>query len=283
MKSKAFFFSLFIVASICFVIGFSLKAQTPVDGLKLWFLNVGQGDSILIDNRGFDILVDGGPDDMVLKRLATAMGLDKEIELVIVTHNDADHLKGIDSVLQHYKVDKIWVTGATHTTQTYADFVRLIKEKNTPVENVKAGNTFEKNGLNGVVIYPFNVLVGQTPDKQNSDAIVTYWQYGSESFLLTDDVEEANEQEMLGRGVVKPADILKVAHHGSNSSSSVDFLKVVKPKVAIISVGKNSYGHPSQAIIDRLKQFGAEVLRTDQQGTIRFIISQTSYSYQTNL
>ena len=283
MKTKAFWFSLLVVALIFFIFGFGLKADKPIDGLKLWFLNVGQGDSILIDNKGYQILVDGGPDETVTKRLGTAMGLDKNIELVIVTHNDSDHLKGVVDVLQHYQVNKVWISGATHTTQTYAAFVRLIKEKNIPVETVKAGNIFNENGLSGIVIYPFDVLVGQSAAKQNNDAIVTYWQYGSESFLLTDDIEEANELEMLGRGVVKPADILKVAHHGSNSSSTVDFLKVVKPKVAVISVGKNSYGHPHQVILDRLKQIGAEILRTDQQGTIRFIISKTSYSYQTNL
>lgn len=256
------------------------------DDLRLWFFDVGQGDSILIDTPTHEqILVDGGPDETVLQRLSQALPLtDKEINLVIVTHDDADHLSGINQVLQHYKVDDIWVSGAIDTTKTYQTFIQLVKDKNIPIENVAAGKTISFGGLTGITLYPFQNYAGAFPSAQNDAMVVTYWQYGQETFLLSGDVQSENELEMMRHNVVRPAKILKIAHHGSTTSSSESFLKAVKPDFAVISVGANNkYGHPAPSIIERLKSLNIPVLRTDQNGTIRFSIWPDHLDYKTNL
>lgn len=254
--------------------------------LRLWILDVGQGDSILIDTPDHhQILVDGGPDSTVLQRLSQALPLaDKEIDLIILTHNDADHLSGLNDVIQHYTVDKIWLTGAIHTTQTYQKFISLITEKHIPTEKILAGSTVSFGLLQGIAIGPFKNYDGVTPDPQNIANIVTMWQYGNETFLLTGDAEEPLEQEMIARHVLRPVDILKVGHHGSKTSTSEAFLKATTPKIAVISVGRNNkYGHPTQSILDRLRSFNIPVLRTDENGTIRFSIWPDHYSYKTGL
>ncbi|MCR4277821.1 MAG: MBL fold metallo-hydrolase [Candidatus Berkelbacteria bacterium] len=254
--------------------------------LHLWILDIGQGDSILIDTPEHQqILVDGGRGSAVLSELSKTLPLtDKEIDLVISTHDDADHMGGLNEVLKHYKVDKIWLTGAVGTTKTYLTFLSLIAEKHIPTEKIMAGSKISFGSLQGIVISPLQNYDGITPESQNATSVVMFWQYGSETFLLTGDAETPQEQEMIARGVLRHANILKVSHHGSHTASSEEFLKIVNPEITAISVGKgNSYGHPHQEILDRLKNLNIPVLRTDQDGAVRFDITLNSYSYKTGL
>ncbi len=273
---------LVLAALTLFGVGF--QAQESGDGsLKLWVLDVGQGDAILIDTPDhYQILIDGGPNEAVLAQLAKALpATDKELDLVISTHNDADHLAGLNEVLRHYKVDKIWVTGAVHPTNTYRTFLALISKMQIPTETVLAGKTLEIGGLKGIVISPFESLVGVTPTRSNAAGIVTYWQYNKITWLLTADVEQAQEQIMLQRGVVRPVEILKIAHHGSKTSSSQEFLAATSPEVAVISAGRNNqYGHPHPSVLERLSRFSGKILRTDELGPIQFSIFPDRYSYQ---
>jgi beta-lactamase superfamily II metal-dependent hydrolase len=263
------------------------QAVENTDGsLHLWILDIGQGDSILIDTPEHQqILVDGGKGSAVLSQLSRALPLtDKEIDLVISTHDDADHMGGLNEVLQHYKVDKVWLTGAVGTTKTYQTFINLLAEKHIPTEKVMAGSKVSFNALQGIVVSPLQSYDGVTPDSQNATSVVTFWQYGSETFLLTGDAEIPQEQAMIVRGVLRHADILKVSHHGSRTASSEEFLKVVSPKIAAISVGKgNTYGHPHQEVIERLKNLNIPTLRTDLDGAIRFDITDSTFSYKTGL
>jgi len=275
-----------VLAAIVFGFSFYQASEQPSDHLRLWFFDIGQGDSIMIDTPNHQqILVDGGPNSSILQQLGKALPLtDKEIDLVISTHNDADHLAGLNSVLEHYKVDKIWLTGAIHTTQTYQKFRQLIEEKNIPTEIVKAGAKIQFDSLSGVVISPFESYNGLLPDAQNASGIVTFWQYGAETILLTADVDSDQEAEMIDKNVLQPTTILKVAHHGSKTSTSEDFLRVVQPKIAVISVGRNNrYGHPTEETLARLNKFLIPTLRTDQRRTIRFDITENQFSYKTNL
>jgi len=254
--------------------------------LRLWVFDVGQGDSILFDTSdGHQILIDGGPNSTILSRLSKAMPLtDKEIDLVIISHNHADHLSGINSVLERYKVDKIWISGAIYDTQTYKKFASLVAEKQIKTETVTAGKTFSVGGLTGIAIFPLANLAGEQPENPHSASVVTFWQYGQTTALLTGDAESEQESEMMARGIVKHADILKVGHHGSQTSSSVPFLQAVTPKIAVISAGQNNrYGHPHQITLEHLTQLGVPILRTDQAGTIRFDISPAGYAYKTGL
>lgn len=248
------------------------RAEESRDNLRAWFFDVGQGDSILLDTPDQrQILIDGGPNSSILRELSRALPLDdKEIDLVISTHNDSDHLAGLNEVLKHYKIGKIWLTGAINPTQTFQKFVGLIKEKSISTETVKAGTKVTYGQLAGIVISPFDDFLGIQPSKQNETSIVTFWQFGSQTILLTADIDQNQEQELLSRNVLRPVDILKVTHHGSRTSSSETFLQAVKPKIAIIQVGaKNRYGHPTSVILDRLKSLSIPILRTDQNGTVR--------------
>lgn len=275
-----------ILALITFGRTFLAAERYHEDGsVKLWALNIGQGDAILtVVPGGQEILTDGGPDGTILSELQKAMPPgDKEIELVISTHNDADHLAGLNYVLQQYKVDKVWWTGAVHTTQTYKRFMRLLQEEQIPTEIVIAGSKVSFGDLHGIVISPFESFNGVTPSQQNAAGIVTFWQYGTQTFLLTGDVEAAQEQMMLSRGVIQHADILKVGHHGSHTSSTEAFLNAVTPHIAVISVGKNNrYGHPHQDVLERYQSLKIPVLRTDQQGTVEFSIFPDRFTYATH-
>lgn len=262
---------------------FSAAERERDDSLRLWFLDVGQGDAILIDTPDqHQILIDGGPNSSVLSEISQALPLtDKEIDLVISTHNDADHLSGLNSVLEHYQVNQIWLTGAVHTTQTYQKFLSLIQAKKIPTTMIDGGETIEYGQLKGIAIWPLENWVGRTPSEQNAPGIVTYWQYGQETFLITGDIAAEQEIALVNRGVIRPVEILKVAHHGSKTSSSEVFLRAATPKVAVISVGKNNrYGHPVPLILERLAAFGIPILRTDQDGTILFSLWPDRYSYK---
>lgn len=261
---------------------FTAQERERDDSLRLWFLDVGQGDAILIDTPDqHQILVDGGPDSSVLGEISKALPLtDKEIDLVISTHNDADHLSGLNSVLEHYKVDRVWLTGAVHTTQTYQKFLNLIRTKNIPTTIISGGEKVEYGELQGIAIWPLENWAGRTPSEQNAPGIVTYWQYGQKTFLLTGDVAAEQERAMLSRGALRPVEILKVAHHGSKTSTTPEFLAAVTPKVAVISVGKNNrYGHPTSEVLGRLGALAIPILRTDQSGTIKFSLWPDRYSY----
>ncbi len=267
------------------VIGASqYTAEEGGDHLRVWFFDVGQGDAILLDTpEKQQILIDGGPDASVVGELSRALPLtDKDLDLVIVTHNHSDHLKGINEVLRHYKVDKLWISGAIHTTETYKDMLEIVKAKRIPTEIVVAGSVARYGQLEGVVLHPLESQLGLLPDNQHDADIVTYWQYGQQTLLLTGDAEDEHEQAMLSRGLLRPVTILKVGHHGSRTSSSAAFLRSITPKVAVIQLGQNNrFGHPAQSTIDRLVSLKIPILRTDQVGTIRFSIWPDRTEYAT--
>ncbi len=283
-KNKAIQFVFAVVALLLITFGAAqFQAVERDSSLRLWIFDVGQGDSILFDtNDGQQILIDGGPNNSVLSQLAKALPLtDKEIDLVIVSHNHADHLSGVNAVLEHYKVNLIWISGAEYDSQTYRKFKALVAEKQIKTENITAGKTFNLNGLTGIALYPLESFAARAPDNPHDASLVTFWQYGQTTVLLTGDAENEHEADMLARGIVKHADILKVGHHGSVTSSSLPFLEAVTPKIAVISAGRNNrYGHPHQTILDRLKTLNIPVLRVDQDGSIRCSLTNSGHRCQ---
>ena len=260
----------------------SFNAETKSNNLRLYFFDVGQGDAIFIDTPNhFQVLVDGGPNNKVVSELSRVMPIgDTSLDLVVVSHNHADHINGIIEVLRHYDVGEIWISGAIHTTEGFQKMLELIRDRNVKATVVTAGKTVAQDGLEGIALFPLTDQTGLMPENQHDASVVTYWQYGENSWLLTGDAETEHEAQMLARGLVKPATILKVGHHGSETSSSEAFLQAVQPKYAVISVGTgNRYGHPHQVTLDKLVKFNIPILRTDQSGTIRFDFSLTSYTY----
>ena len=241
--------------------------------LTIAFLDVGQGDSILIRTpQEKNILIDGGPDNSVVFELDKIVpSYDREIDAMILTHPHADHVDGLVDVLKDYKVDEIYYTGVSHTAPDYIEWLKEVREKNIPINIVKKALTLNlEPDLNLEFLYPFDHdFTNEVIDDLNNSSIVNKLIYKNTKFLFTGDAAEAEESEILQSGQDISADVLKVGHHGSKTSTSDAFLKAINPVYAIISVGLgNSFGHPHYRTLSKLNDLGAKVLRTDEKGTI---------------
>ncbi len=258
-----------------------VASQRPDGRLHLWVLDVGQGDAILLRTpRGNTALIDGGPGATPLLN-----GVGKELpfwqrnlNLVVLTHPHDDHLTGLVDLLGRYRVDEVVQTAFTPTTRTQEEWLRTLKDRAVTVYYARSG---EEIGFQGEPDVSLRVLSPATPGAAaelkggglNNTSIVMKLSYGSENILLEGDAQVDAEDEMVRREAPElAAQVLKVGHHGSSTSSSAPFLKQVQPQVAIISVGAgNSYGHPTSQTLQALQKAGAKVLRTDQNGTIEVI------------
>ncbi|MGM1047895.1 MAG: ComEC/Rec2 family competence protein [Bacillota bacterium] len=235
--------------------------------LQVYYLDVGQGDSTLIRTpKGQHVLIDGGDnhkgDDVVdyLKQLGV-----ESLDAVIATHPDADHIGGLDTVIDAIPVKSVYAPRVSHTTNTYKDFLMAVKNRNLKIKSAKAGIELPLDGVTAEFITP----IGEYGKDLNAWSAVLKVTYKDTSFLFMGDAEHKSETDMLKSPEELGADVLKVGHHGSETSSSPQLLKAVDPKYAVISVGKdNKYGHPKGIVTNRLKKAGVEVYRTDKRGTI---------------
>lgn len=237
--------------------------------LTIHYLDVGQADSILLQlPNNQNMLIDAGNNadgDFVVDYIED-QGITK-IDYLVGTHPHEDHIGGLDFVIKSFDIGKIYLPRAKHTTKTYEDVLRAIKVKDKKIILAKAAvNILNKPDLEAYFLSP----VREDYDELNEWSAVLKLEYGNTSFLFTGDAEEINEFEILLSSSMKPdADVLKVGHHGSDSSTSEAFLAAVSPRYAVISVGKDSdYGHPSPVVLDRLRDHNVKVFRTDLQGTI---------------
>lgn len=243
--------------------------------LLITFFDVGQGDAIFIETpSGNQMLIDGGPNERILARLGEALPFwDHSLDAVILTHPDADHLSGLIDVLERYHVGTVFWTGVAHSSAEYEEWVRLLKEKNIRTEIVNAGKrVILGDGVVFEVLAPFNDVSGESSSEINETSVVGVLRHGENTFLLTGDAGKRTESRLLFESLARifDVDVLKVGHHGSNTSTHEEFLKIVSPEHAIIQVGKkNRYRHPSQGVLDGLAAAGAMVHRTDTDGDIR--------------
>ena len=233
-----------------------------------YYINVGQGDSELVQFHGHNILIDGGEpnEGSTVVSFLRDHGVTK-LDLVVNTHPDADHLGGLDDVINSLPVSEILNDGLTDTTKTYKTFISDVSRDNIPDQVEYAGNTINLDPTVTINVYspPSNHLGTDT----NTNSIVLKFTYGKESFLFVGDSTTQTENYMESAGDNLRADVLKVGHHGSDTSSSQVFLNDVKPEIAVIEVGLNNEYHlPDADIISRLTADGATVYRTDQDGTI---------------
>lgn len=244
----------------------SAKLFNP-DRVVVWIFDVGQGDAIFIDAPDKQILIDGGPNSVILEKLSSVMPFwDRSIDIVVNTHPHADHLVGINYVLDRYFVGEVFESGQDYNT----DIVNRFDELTDNEQSVKTGDIIELGGGAKLeILWPEADLSNIRTDDPNSGSVVALLTYGETTILLTGDIGADEELEIMND--LPLIDILKVAHHGSLYSSSPRFLREIKPRYAIFPVGKNSYGHPSPIVIDRLLRIGAEILRTDLDGDIRII------------
>lgn len=274
LKRKIFSVYLLII-SLAAIIIWTAAAQAPDELLHVFALDVGQGDAIYLElPSGHDVLVDGGPGEQVLNELGEVMPFnDREIDLVIATHNHADHIGGLDDVLENYNVKEIWLTGAVHTTKSYDNWFKAVKQEEqegAKVVEVTSGRAKEFGQVKLMTLHPLDDFKGKTPKDQHDATIVTKVSFGEFDALLTGDLNEGHEQKILDvSSEILDSEVLKVPHHGSATGLSEQFLNAVSPKLAIISVGKgNQFGHPAQSILTKLKQHQVETMRTDEHGRV---------------
>ncbi len=257
------------------VLVFILLLQPAQNKLKVSFLDVGQGDSILIQTpSGGTMLIDGGRDNAVLSRLGTELPFFKRnIDVVIATHPDADHVTGLVNVLEKYKVGSVLEPGVTVNTDVYQNLQQIILNKNIPHIYARAGQKImldQKNNIYLTILYPDTDVTGW---ETNDASIVARLDYGNTSFMFTGDSPIGKELYLVQHNpAMLPVDVLKLGHHGSRTSSSVEYLMAVHPKLAIISAGfKNQYGHPHKEVLDRLKNLHIPYLETSKIGTINCV------------
>lgn len=242
--------------------------------LEVNFFDVGQGDAIFIETPWHhQILIDGGPDGTVLEKLSKEMPFwDREIDLIILTHPEKDHLTGLIEVLKRYKVENILWTGIIRDTAEYKEWERLIGEEKAKIFIAEAGQKVIAQKSIFQILYPFENLAGEEFKDSNNTSIIAKLVFGENSFLFTGDIYKSTEKEILQKEVDIDSDILKIAHHGSKTSSAEEFIEKVSPQYAVILVGKdNYYGHPHQETLDTLEKYDINVLRTDREGDIQIL------------
>ncbi len=246
--------------------------------MHAYFLNVGQGDAILIRTpNGKNILIDGGPDRKILAELKEVMPFfDNTVDYMMFTHPDKDHFEGLIHVLKKYPVKQILFTGVYKNNYLSNAFFKAAREKNIKITVVDEKSDISlADGTTIDIVFPFHQTLAAQKATNNSSLIINII-YGNNKILLTGDSEIDTEEKLLAASSKIDADILKVGHHGSKTSSSMDFLKVVTPKYSVIEVGKdNQYRHPHQSTLENLKKMGSKIFRTDLDGRIEFIMSKT--------
>lgn len=264
-RSKTRYF-VFVLAMI-FVITLSIFVNAG-DKIEIHFIDVGQGDSIFIKLPNEEnMLIDAGNNgdgDLVVEYLKTR-GLDR-VDYLIGTHPHEDHIGGLDSVIKNFNIGQVYMPGVSHTTRTFEDVLLAVKEKGLKINTAKAGvSIIENERLKIHFISPVKDNYGEL----NHWSAVVKIQYGHNSFLFTGDAEKNNEEEMLTTPGRLNADLIKIGHHGSESSTTEAFLEDLKPLYGVITVGAdNRYGHPSNSVLNRLQRHGVKIYRTDKQGTI---------------
>lgn len=284
-RVKKIIFSFYLVSFLVLsLIGGILVYQFNHQDLAVYFFDVGQGDAILIRTPvGHNIVIDGGPDNGVVYRLGHYLPFySRTIDLLILTHPDSDHLTGLNEVLTRYQVKNILVTGNSFYSATYDQWLELIAQKNINVLIAGRINYITLgNNLNLEVLYPITSLFGKEIKEINSASVVARLVYGQTSFLFTGDATKEVETEIVDYYHNLQSTVLKIGHHGSDTSSGAEFLAEVDPALAVISVGQdNKFGHPKPAVINRLNQAGILTVLTSQLGDIMIFSNGSQIWYQ---
>ncbi len=264
----------FIVLGIVLlgVAGFILRERS-VPSSRVIFFDVGQGDAILVQlESGFDILIDGGPDSTLVQKLGERLPyFDRTIELLIVTHPDADHVNGLPEVARRYAIERVLWTGVKDELSTYQALQSILAEQHTTELFARDGQRFDLPGGTLDVLHPTELLQGQSPEDSNALSVVVRLALGSHHLLLTGDADLAAEESMVASSSELQSDILKAGHHGSKSATGEAFLDAVQPAFAVISAGReNRYGHPHAEVINRLLRRGVSIRSTIERGDICF-------------
>jgi len=254
----------FLLSFLFFVV---LK-KTSIQRAEVVFLDVGQGDAILVQQDNYQILIDGGPDDSLLYELPRFLPwFDKKIEKVILTHPHDDHLVGIMLLLKKYQVEEILFVNVEYGNWGY----EYLKENYSKImKNVKAGDNFRYKDIHFSALYPFENRKNQE-ENLNNESVVLFLYIQGYKLLLMGDAEQEVEEKLLEFEIIKNVDILKAGHHCSRSSSSEEFLRFTQPEISICMCGEgNSFNHPHYETIEKFKSLNVQYFITFEEGNIRF-------------
>jgi competence protein ComEC len=270
-----------ILLGVCIAVGalilfllFRALGDIREKSLTVAFLDVGQGDAIFIQApNGVQVLIDGGPDATVLRELGQVMPFyDRSINIIIATHPDQDHIGGLVDVVQNFSVDHVIESGVTGDTATAERFNFLVEKKIDGQHIATRGMRVHLDQAHGIYMDILHPAYDVSRMRDTNDASVTArLVYGETEFLFTGDISERIEKELVAQGVpmTLESDIVKLSHHGSKTSSSLEFLQSAQSEVAIVSAGcDNRYGHPHKDVISRVEQLGMLILDTCADGTI---------------
>ncbi|MCG2686400.1 MBL fold metallo-hydrolase [Candidatus Parcubacteria bacterium] len=264
-RRKHFLFGVFTAAVICGV----LVAQRPDGQLHIWFFDVGQGDAIFIQTpENHQILIDGGPTARVLECLSEVMPpFDRSIDLVVLTHPHADHVVGLLEVLKRFQVSAVVANPVVHPTDEYQEWLELLRQQELEVREAYVGDRIRLGEVAFEVLWPSEEFIrdGLAGDNLNNTSIVLHLSYGDFTALLTGDAE-ADVQARIR--LDSPVDVLKFPHQGSKDSLNIEFLEAASPKLIVITVGKNNFGHPSPQVLEAVAERDLWMMRTDQDGTV---------------
>jgi len=249
------------------------------DSLVVHFIDVGQGDAILVDYGEYEMLIDGGRWGQCAAYLVSR--IDGPLEVMVATHPDVDHIGGLAYVLENFEVEEIWMNKDTSDTKTYQRFIDAVENERAQVLYARRGRQIALGTLAFDVLHP-DPYTSATFTK-NDNSIVLKLSFGEVDFLFTGDIESEAEAALIAANLVDETEVLKVSDHGSERCSTGGFLLVVQPEVAIYSAGKNPYGHPSPEALARLRAVGTMAFGTDSYGSIRVVTDGMSYFVQTEI
>ena len=241
------------------------KVENSETELNVHFLDVGQGDAVLISCDDAYMLIDAGDNDKgtLVQNYLNKQGVE-HLDYIIGTHPDADHIGGMDVILYKFDCGTVMMPEVTNDTATYRDVIDTMKEKGYQNTAPVVGDSYSLGSAQFTILGPTD-----TYEDTNNNSIVLLLTHGDNKFLFVGDAEEKAEEDILAEGVSVKADVLKVGHHGSRTASSEAFLQAVEPTYAVISCGQdNSYGHPHAETLNTLRSMGVKLFRTDEQGTV---------------
>ena len=248
-----------------------------VNKLEIYYFDVGQADSILIKENNYNILIDAGNNEdgeNLVSYLKKELNINK-FNMVVGTHPHEDHIGGLDNIINEFDIDTILMPNATSTSETFESVLNSIENKNYKITVPKIDEEFNYDNIKLKVLY-----TGTNEKDLNNNSIVLKLTYLNNKFLFTGDATSKVEKKLLKKDI--ESDVLKIGHHGSEYSTTNDFLDKVNPKYAIIEVGKNNtYKHPKQITLDKLNAKNIKIYRTDLDGTIKLTSDGNNITFET--
>lgn len=254
-------------------------SETSSGIIQVHYIDVGQGDSILIKADKYTMLIDAGKNGsgMLIANYLQAHNI-TSLDYVIETHPHIDHIGGLSYILRSFPVKQLIMSNVVHSTKTFKNLLSTIRNENINVKIANAGDHYTLGGASFTILAP----ISKSYKELNDYSVVIKLIYGKTSFLFDGDAQKSSEREMLNANFDLSSDVIKIAHHGAKDASSIDFLDKVHPTYAIISVGKNDYGIPDYEVLQELVDRRIHIYRTDKQGTIVFTSNGSTISVNTN-